>query len=1116
MGMRMSQILKKGLLAIIMVVFFGASPAVLMALQDDSGNNSNEVHAMKITELQNLFYKVEIEKELKVEFENMHLEEALAQIAREVGLKLTYRGDIMVDKEISLQSESISVSKALESVLENTGLDYKISRDGYLLIAEKNEELEVDLLQTTVTGQVTDSQGGAPLPGVNVVVEGTATGTVTDLEGRYELNIPSDDVVLVFSFIGYEVAQEPVNGRTQIDVILQQDVQLFEDIIVIGYGSVERGDVTGAISSISPRALEDNPNITDAGEALLGRASGVDVTPSGNRPGDGVNILIRGKRSFEAGNDPLFVIDGIPIEDGLNEINPKDIQSMTVLKDASATAIYGSRGANGVIIIETRRGTPGDLRVRVDNQIGVNTVRNRPKLYDAQGWWDYRTEAWNANDVFSESTIFEQQFRDNMEAGNEWDWLDLILQDGLTQEHNISVSGGSEATRFNASVGYREDEAITPLQDYQRFSARLNLDQVISDRFRFGVSLLNSHSIRNGESYNPYGNLFGGIPNGAYNEPPLASPYDEEGNLKFRTSQEPDAINPLADMVDGKYVERREITRVLGSFYIEFDPLENLSLRTNFGPDIRINRLQNFRGRFTTAAVEGDPRGNQTRSMGLGLTWENLINYNMTIAQNHRIDFTGLFSLQMNRNDHVFAAGEGIPIELFQMHNLGAAARMTGINSSYSERTLMSYMGRVNYNYDGRYLLTLNARADGSSKFAEGNRWGFFPSAAVAWNITNEDFMSDNELFSNLALRVSYGETGNEGIQPFLTESVLARTGYNWGGDAAAFGFRPTRMDNPDLRWESTATFNAGVDIEILEGRIGGSFEVYRSKTTDLLLLRELPWTSGFGSIMTNVGVKTNHGVEFSVSTFNIVPDSPRGFSWTTDFNIFTNTERIVELAQGKVDDIGNRRFIGEPADVFYDFERIGIWQVGQEEEAVANGSMVGGVRVASPDPEDRIIVGTEVPNIISGMTQRLAYRGFDLTVVANARFGHTIQSAFHGGGIFHSARGNHLVTDYWTEDNPNAEFPRPHAGLQQPHYMTTLRYFDGSFIKIRSINFGYQFGPGIIDRLGIRSLRLYVNIANPYVYSTYVRDYHGIDPETSMDPIPQAATIMGGWTIDF
>ena len=344
---------------------------------------------------------------------------------------------------------------------------------------------------------------------------------------------------------------------------------------------------------------------------------------------------------------------------------------------------------------------------------------------------------------------------------------------------------------------------------------------------------------------------------------------------------------------------------------------------------------------------------------------------------------------------------------------------------------------------------------------------------------------------------------------------MLARTGYNWG-DADAFGFRPVRIQNDDLKWETTASLNIGVDFEILDGRIGGSMEVYRSKTSDLLLLRQIPFTSGFNSVLTNVGVKTNQGVEFSISTFNITPNSPGDFSWSTDFNIFTNKEKIVELAQGKVDDIGNRRFIGQPATVFYDFDKVGIWQIGQEAEAVANNSAVGAVRVASTNPEDRIIVGTDVPNIIAGMTHRFAYKGFDLAIVANARLGHTIQSTFHGGGIFHSARGNHLVTDYWTADNPGAEFPRPHAGLQQPFYGSTLRYFDGSFVKIQSINFGYLFGAGITDNLGLNSLRLFVNVTNPYVFSSYVQKYHGLDPETSMSSIPQARTIMGGWSFNF
>ncbi len=1048
---------------------------------------------------------------------DMDLVDALELLASKLRVGISYVSEQMPKRKVNINMTNAPVFDVIYKLLEGTNLEPVLPpTNDVIVLREKDAVLNEIDLQVTVRGEVRDAQNAEPLEGVNIVVQGTTTGTVTNVDGRYELTIPSGDEILVFSFIGYEPLNVAVDGRTEINVQLRQDIQLFDDLVVVGYGAVRRGDITGAVSSISPRAIEENPNITDVGQALTGRASGVDVVPAGNVPGDGVSIRIRGRRSFEAGNDPLFVVDGIPISGGLNEINPKDIESINILKDASATAIYGSRGANGVIIVTTKRGVPGQLRVSIDSQIGVNQVRNAPNLYDAEGLRNYRLEAWAANGITNENLIFEEQFRQNFANGVEFDWFDLVTRDGLTQEHNISVSGGSEDTRFNVAVGFREMEGVTPMQDFQRFSARLNLDQNISERIRFGVGLITSFSTRNGENYNPYGNMQSGIPNGAYNEPPVASPYDADGELKLRTSQEPDAINPLADMVDGKYVERREVNRILGSFYAEFDLLENLSFRTIFGPDIRTDRLGNFRGRFTTASVEGDPRGSQNRSAQYEITWENLINYQATLAQSHNLDFTGLFGIQIQRSEFSSASVLGIPVEAFQMHNLGSASQITGVGSGFQRRSLMSYMGRVNYNYQSRYLLTFTARADGSSKFAEGNQWGFFPSVALGWNLTNESFMQGNELFSNLALRVSYGQTGNEGIQPFQTESVLARTSYNWGGGASAFGFRPVRIQNDDLKWETTATFNAGVDFEVLEGRIGGSLEFYRSRTSDLLLLREIPWTTGFGSVLTNVGVKTNTGIEFSISTFNITPSSPGGFSWSTDFNIFTNEEKIVELAQGKVDDIGNRRFIGQPATVFYDFDKIGIWQVGEEAAAAANNSAVGGVRVASPNPEDRIIVGTDVPNVIAGMTHRFAYRGFDMSIVANARLGHTIQSAFHGGGIFHSSRGNHLVTDYWTVDNPNAEFPRPHAGLQQPYYGSTLRYFDGSFVKIQSVNFGYQVGPDVVSALGMNSLRFFVNITNPYVFSSYVQKYGGLDPETSMSSIPQARTIMGGWSINF
>lgn len=1054
---------------------------------------------------------------VSIKAENMNLIDALELVASKLRVGISYSAEKVPNKMVSVNFHEAPVFKVLEKLLEGTNLEVILPPSNDVIVLREKVAVSNEMdLQVTVTGQVRDAQNSELLQGVNIVVQGTTIGTTTDLNGEYSLTVPSGDVNLIFSIIGYVSVTVAVDNRTEINIQLAQDVQLFEDIVVIGYGSVRRSDITGAVTSISPRAIEDNPNISDAGQALIGRASGVDVVPAGNRPGDGVSIRIRGRRSFEAGNDPLFVVDGIPISGGLNQINPKDIESINILKDASATAIYGSRGANGVIIITTKRGVPGQVRVSVDSQLGVNQVRNAPNLYDGEGWFNYRKEAWAANGITNENLIFEQQFRDNYASGTEFDWFDLVTQDGLTQEHNIGVSGGSEDTRFNVAVGFLDTEGVTPLQDFQRLSARLNLDQNVSERIRFGVGLITSFSTRNGENYNPYGNMQAGIPNGAYNEPPFASPFDADGELKLRTSQEPDAINPLADQVDGKYIERREITRILGSFYAEFDILENLSFRTIFGPDLRSDRLGDFRGRFTTASVEGDPRASQRRASEYEITWENLVNYQTVFAGSHNVDFTGLFGIQVSRNEFSTASVLGIPVESFQMHNLGSASEIQSVGSGFERRSLMSYMGRANYNYQSRYLLTVTARADGSSKFAEGNQWGFFPSVALGWNLSNESFMQGNNLFSNLALRVSYGKTGNEGIAPFQTESVLSRSSYNWGGGASAFGFRPTRIQNDDLKWETTSTFNVGVDYEVLEGRIGGSVEFYSSRTTDLLLLREIPWTTGFGSVLTNVGIKSNTGFEFSVSTFNITPSSTGGFSWSTDLNLFTNVEKIVELAQGKVDDIGNRRFIGQPATVFYDFEKIGIWQLGEEAAARANNSAVGGVRVASTNPEDRIIVGTDVPSLIGGMTHRFAFKGFDLAIVANARLGHTIQSAFHGGGIFHTSRGNHLVTDYWTADNPNAEFPRPHAGLQRPYYDSTLRYFDGSFVKIQSINLGYMVDQNIASSLGMNSLRLFINVTNPYVFSSYVQKYGGLDPETSMSPIPQARTIMGGWSIIF
>ena len=981
-----------------------------------------------------------------------------------------------------------------------------------------------------VTGTVTDGDTGEVLPGVNILLRGTATGTVTNIDGHYTVTVPDGSGTLIFSFIGYTSQEVSVDSRSKIDVSMDSDIGSLDEVVIIGYGSQKREDVTGAISSISKQALEEVP-VTNAPQMLQGRAAGVSVVSAGNKPGAGVTVQIRGRRSFNAGNDPLYVIDGIPISGGFNDINPNDIESIEVLKDASSTAIYGSRGANGVILITTKRGALGKATVSYNNWFGISKITQYPDIMNGAEFAEYKRESrravidpttglplYNDADPEADSKLFEAVELQSIAEGRSTDWPRLMIKNGYSQNHDLSISGGSEYTRFNISMGYFNDIGIIDNQDFTRYTTRINIDQYIGDRFKVGMSTLGSYSERNGEDVNAYG------PHsdfGALTENPLGVPYDESGNLIFRPTSDGLRTNPLSELVPGAVINRGKRFRLFSSIYGEAEIAKGLKFKMNFGPDLIQSRKGDFRGRYTNARQMGDPAAYQNENFDFSYTWENIITYNKVFEQKHNLDFTGLYSLQSSQIEQSSINVVGLPVEFVEYYNFGAASIINGVGSGFEKRSILSYMARINYSYSDRFLVTLTGRADGSSKFYNDKKWGYFPSVALAWNIGNESFLKDGNTVSNLKLRLSYGETGNEGISPYQTNGLLTRTVYDFDGDAA-FGYRPSSIRNNDLKWETTASLNIGVDFGFLSGRINGTVEVYKSKTTDLLLPQLLPITSGYGSILSNVGSKGNKGLEFSLSTLNITPKAEGGFEWSTDLNLFTNKEEILELSLGKVDDVGNARFIGHPATVYYDYVKLGIWQLGEEDAARQFDSSVGGVKVkdtngnGSIDPDDRQIIGSDVPKLIGGMTHRFKYKGFDLSVLTFARFGSTIVSPVYGGFRFLSGRVNQYNVDYWTPDNPTNAFPRPNANLTDPYFGSTLRYFDGSFVKIRNINLGYNFPVAFSENIKIQSLRVYLSAQNPFVFSAYTSKYNGIDPENPTTSTPPFRTFLVGLNVKF
>lgn len=953
----------------------------------------------------------------------------------------------------------------------------------------------------TVTGRVNDAQ--TSLPGVNVTVKGSSRGTTTDAEGTYKISVPNDQATLVFSSVGFKPQEVAVGNRTTVDVVLIADERSLNEVVVVGYGTQKKSQLTGAISSVSAKEIAELP-ITNARQALQGRAAGVDVVQNGSRPGAGVTVRIRARRSINASNDPLYVVDGIPLAGGIDDINPNDIVGMEVLKDASATAIYGSRGANGVVIVSTKRGKPGQTVVSLDSYYGVSSPLSLIDVMDGPQYAEYKRESRRAVNAYTtDAALFEPIELDGITKGRTTDYQSYLLRTGSIQSHQIGVSGGSEKTQFAISGNYFKDVGIVKNQDFTRYTFRVNLDHQITKRIKLGTSSLGVYSLQNGEIFNPYG--------GALAENPLGKPYDDNGNLIFLPTSDGLRTNPIAEVIPGAQVDLGKRMRLFNSIYGEWNILDGLRYRVNFGPDFTNRRVGRFTGSQTNARRGGDPTAFTFNEYGFNYTLENILTYIKTFKDIHSFNLTALHSIQQNDEERGQMSVTGIPAETQQYFNLGQATLINGIGTSVERWALNSYMARLNYAYNDKYLFTLTGRYDGSSRFGANTKYGFFPSAALGWNISNEPFLKTVAWMDQLKLRASYGSIGNTAINPYQTQTLLGRTTYAFG-TTPAYGYRPGTIGNSNLKWETTTTANIGLDFSLFQGRLSGAIEVYRANTSDLLLQDQLPLTSGFGSVLKNVGRTRTDGLEISLSTVNV--ESKSGFRWTTDIQWAKNREAIVELFNGKVDDIGNARFIGQPITAYFDYKKIGIWQLGEESQAASFGRKVGEIKVednngrgpdgaltGQPDgkinADDRLIIGSQVPDFTAGMTNRFSYKGFDLSFFIYARVGSTFRSGFHTSFNSLAGRYNNLDIDYWTPNNPTNEFPRPNQSQEAPVFQSTLQYFSGTFLKVRNINLGYTFPESLTSRIKLSGLRLYATAQNPFNFSEYRSKYKGIDNES-------------------
>ncbi|HZG25379.1 MAG TPA: TonB-dependent receptor, partial [Chitinophagaceae bacterium] len=928
--------------------------------------------------------------------------------------------------------------------------------------------------------KVTD-KSGIGLQGVSVVEKGTSNGTTTDNDGNFTLSTTKETGILVFSFTGFLPKEVSFNGTGNFNVSLDEDEKNLQGVVVVGYGTKQKSQLTGSIASVTAAEIRAVPVISP-GQALQGRAPGVDVQSTSNAPGGNVSIRVRGTRSINAENEPLFVVDGIPISGGLNDINPNIIESMEVLKDASATAIYGARGANGVILITTKRGNSGKSMILLDSYLGIAQITNRVNGLDAEGWIAYKKASLKTDQL---NRLLDPIELRNYNEGKQVNWVDQVLKTGMQQNHSVGISGGNEKTRFFVNVNYLKQDGLIKKSDFTRGSIQVNLSHQVTNRLSIGTSTLISMSKQNILNQ-------GSVLGQAMIISPLGDVYNPDGTYRLFPTTEALNGNPLTDLQNE--INQRVRTRLFSSLYAEYQILKGLKYRVNFGPDLTFDDSSRFIGSYTTQLQGALNRAGVAKAETKAYTLENLLTYGTEIGDNHKFDVTLLQSTQRQNYRVSSIEAQGMPSETLLWHDL-SAGQVRSFDSNEQEWSLLSYMARLNYTLQDKYLITLSARRDGSSRFGENRKFGFFPSAAFAWRLVEENFLRNVKAVSDLKLRVSYGATGNTALNPYQSMGSLSRRAYLFGSEPA-LGFEPASLPNADLHWETSKQFNTGLDFGLLNNRISGSFDFYQINTTELLLNRALAPSSGFQSILSNIGSTRNTGYEFNAKTINLGTSS--AFQWSTTLNIAFNKNEIIDLYGSNRNDVGNSWFIGQPISVFYDMVFDGIWQEKDAAAAAVYGRTPGHIRVKDLNndkllnADDRAILGSPFPKWTGGITNSFSFKNFELSVFFNTRQRFMVSSELYAPNNLEGRYNIPTFVNYYTPANPSNDFPQPvSAGANNPN-LNVLRYRDASFVRLRNATLSYSFGTKTLQAAGIQSLRLYVSGNNIFTFTKF----KGWDPE--------------------
>jgi TonB-linked SusC/RagA family outer membrane protein len=976
----------------------------------------------------------------------------------------------------------------------------------------------VAMAQGKVSGTVVDAKGEAII-GASVIVKGTSTGTVTDYDGNFTIQNVPENGSLVISYVGYRNQTIAVAGKSQLNVTLEEDRQLLDEVVVVGYGVQKKSDVTGALAHLESKDLTSMP-VSNALEAMQGKAAGVDITNS-QRPGEVGTIVVRGQRSIDANNGPLYVVDGMTIQNGgIENINPADIESIEVLKDASSTAVYGSRGANGVVLVTTKKGKEGKLSLNYSGTVTFSNLSNVSEMMGAAEWLKYSRYAYYNSGAYGDGTPnYDLDYKiygnvpaswANIEKGwsadhstfdyskvGSYDWESQGKRTGIAHEHTLSASGGTEKFKGYASFGYLDEKGVMPGQSYQRFTFNTSFEGKMLPYFTMGMTMNASYGTQEyGYSFTKSTTGAGDYYNALRGMLPWSVPYDADGNYIEYPTGDVNIQNPIDEL---KYTKnQRKNFRINGSVYGQLDfgkiwkPLEGLSYRIQFGPE-----LQYYRAGTANAAdgINGAGRNQVVYNPYQRVAWtlDNIINYNKKIADIHSIGIT----LLQSASDYHYETGNiraNVATAEELWYNTKSNNDPTDYSTGLTESSMSSYMARINYSLMDRYLLAASMRWDGASQLSPGKKWASFPSISLGWRMEQEKFMQNIKWIDQLKLRIGWGISGNAAIAPYATKGSVQDLTYTWG-KVAEVGYvpsdpnakSPALMANQNLGWEKTTQWNYGIDFSFLNGRLGGAFDVYTTKTKDLLMSTTIPSLNGYTATMANVGETSGWGIDLQI---NALPVKTKDFEWSSTLSWSLDRNKIEKLANGVTENINKSWFVGEEIGVYYDYVYDGIWKTSEAEQAAVYGRKPGQIRVKDLNGDgkidgnnDRAIVGNTRPRWSGGWRNTFTYKQVELSFFIYSRWKFLVPA----GSVNLDGRYAMRSLDYWVAgENEDAEYYGPGTnGQSADTYASSMNYQDGSFIKMRNISLGYNFTKKQLAPLGLNTLKIYVQAMNPFtIYS--------------------------------